>query len=121
MTRARRLWRPGSGCGDSSVLARGILREGVRLCQVTSPRRGGRSTALAVGMLSPMAHRADGIETRIRAALEWAEAEEERLLAADEGASPTDRVAASADAGAFRAARLILEEVLEPGRHSSAL
>lgn len=68
-----------------------------------------------------MAHQADNINIRIRDAVAWARAEHERLaqesLELPEGSDV--RASTLMHAVAFSVATKVLEEVVEPGRHST--
>ncbi|MEU4947719.1 hypothetical protein [Streptomyces lavendulae] len=60
---------------------------------------------------------ADELLRRIRAARDWAAAEEDRHFAAAEEAGE-DRFAASIVARSFNSIRAVLDEIVEPGKHS---
>ena len=67
-----------------------------------------------------MVHKASGIEMRIEAALGWARAERDRCEAEAEkpGLTAPETLAQGIRGAAFSASIEILEEVLEPGKHS---
>lgn len=68
-----------------------------------------------------MASRGDGIETRILAALDWARAERNHCedQAENPDLSAPAQLAQSVRSAGLSATIEILEEVIEPGRHSS--